>query len=75
MNQKEIITTIQKRRALGLTDEQIRASLVNQGLSDEESNELIALSYKEPEIITEEIAKQEKAKEAQAPKKKKWWPF
>ena len=68
MINKALIEIIRKRRAGGLTDEQIRATLVNAGYSDSDINGNIEASYKEPSYVEEKI-KEEK------PKKKNWWPF
>lgn len=54
-------------------DEQIKAALINQGLTDEEVNGFIESSYKMPPVTDEEIKAEQKSSARAV--KKWWWPF
>lgn len=71
MTTREIVETIQKRRAGGISDEQIHAILENQGLAEDDITAAIEASYKDISTLPEEALQ----KSPTPQKKKGWWPF
>lgn len=77
MNKSDVINKARELREAGKTEEQITATLVNLGISEDEAGSIIEESKKEPikPQRKEKVEESEKSSKASPKKKKSWWPF